>query len=91
MVTVKPVVVIDDIFINAATEAVIVAVTFGVLANAVENVTTDIPVPLVPVVPDPYKYLVILIDDTLATSESIPAFTFFGTVVGAQIMEVEGK
>ena len=86
--TVNPFVVIDDTFINPAVEPDIVAVTFGALANAVENVIANVPEL---VVPDPYKYLVILIDDTFATSESMPAFTFFGTVVGAQIMEVEGK
>ena len=90
MVTVNPVVVIlDDTIIIPAAEPVIVAVTFGADANAVENVTASVPPALV--VPDPYKYLVTLIDDTFATSVSIPAFTFFGTVVGAQIMEVEGK
>ena len=86
--TVNPFVVIDDTFINPAVEPDIVAVTFGALANAVENVIANVPEL---VVSDPYKYLVILIDDTFATSESMPAFTFFGTVVGAQIMEVEGK
>ena len=73
---------------NPAVEPDIVAVTFGALANVVENVTANVPEL---VVPFPYKYLVILIDDTFATSVSMPAFTFFGTVVGAQIMEVEGK
>ena len=88
MFTVNPVVVIDVTFINAAVETDIVAVTFGALANGVENVTADV---AETAVTDPYKYLVTLIDDTLATSASIPAFTFFGTVVGAHIMEVEGK
>ena len=88
MFTVNPVVVIDDTFINAAVEPDIVAVTFGADENAVENVTDNVPEL---VVPEPYKYLDILIDDTFATSVSMPAFTFFGTVVGAHIMEVEGK
>ena len=56
MFTVNPVVVIVDTFMNAAVEPDIVAVTFGALANAVENVTAKVPEL---VVPDPYKYLVI--------------------------------
>jgi hypothetical protein len=99
--TVNPFVVIDDTFINPAVEPDIVAVTFGALANELENVTANVPDV---VVPEPYKYLVtrnvvndafiddtlVFTVDTLATSVSIPAFTFFGTVE-AQIMEVEGK
>jgi hypothetical protein len=54
--TVNMVVVIVDTFMNAAVEPDIVAVTFGALANAVENVTAKVPEL---VVPDPYKYLVI--------------------------------
>ena len=77
----------DDTIINPAVLPDIVAVRFGSLANAVENVTASVPEL---VVPDPYKYLVTLIDDTFATSVSMPAFTFFGTVE-AQTMEVEGK
>jgi hypothetical protein len=85
--TVKPVAEIFNTFINPAVEPDIVAVTFGVDKNAVENVTATVPEL---VVPDPYKYLVSLIDDIFATSVSIPAFTLFGTVE-AHIMEVEGK
>ena len=91
----------DDTIINPAVLPDIVAVRFGSLANAVENVTANVPEL---VVPEPYKYLVTLIDvklvfiddklvftvDTFATSVSMPAFTFFGTVE-AQTMEVEGK
>lgn len=56
MFTVNPVVVIDDTFMNPAVEPDIVAVTFGALANAVENVIANVPEL---VVPFPYKYLVI--------------------------------
>ena len=66
MFTVNPVVVIDDTFMNAAVEPDIVAVTFGALANAVENDTANVPEL---VVPDPYKYLVILKDDTFAVND----------------------
>ena len=41
---------------NAAVEPEIVAVTFGALGNALENVTASVPELVVPV---PYKYLAI--------------------------------
>ena len=101
MFTVNPVVVIDDTFINPAVAPDIVAVTFGADANAVLNVIFNVPEL---VVPDPYKYLVILIDDTFAViddtfifiedtftaSVSMPAVKVLGTVE-AQVMEVDGK
>lgn len=84
----------DDTIINPAVLPDIVAVRFGSLANAVENVTANVPEL---VVPEPYKYLVTLIDvklvfidDIFTASVSIPAVKVFGTVE-AQVMEVEGK
>ena len=85
---------IVDIIINPAVLPDIVAVTFGAFANALENVTVNEPEL---VVPEPYKYLVTLIDDKVVfiddiftASVSIPAFKVFGTLE-AQVMEVEGK
>ena len=72
MFTINPVVVIDDTFINPAVEPDIVAVTFGTDANAVENVTANVPEL---VVPDPYKYLVILNVDTFPAMDDTFVFT----------------
>ena len=85
MVAVKPVVDTDDTHISPAVVPDSVAVTFGVDANAELNVIVNVPEL---VVPDPYKYLVILnvdmlvviddtfvvIDDTLVVIDDIFVF-----------------
>ena len=103
MFTVNPVVVIDDTFMNPAVEPDIVAVTFGALANAVENVIANVPEL---VVPFPYKYLVILkvdtfaviddtfivIDDTFAVIDDTFLFTVdtFAAIISTPAFKVVG-